>query len=405
MRRSSVVAKGNDAQRPLNIHRNNAPEGFLETLEATSPTVLHLAGLDWFRSAGLACMRAHRPTSGNLHDVGQYLHAAFRSGLLRLTVRLRRRGRAPGMDVSTNDRRRGYPLFAVDALAAVSFKDYADLRFIADPAMRLVASAYPLLAMCQASHSSTPDGSTLAPDERARRVLLIRRGDHVDLRELSTGDFELMHALVVRHAIVEATDDALAAEPSPDFAFTLTERQLAVFARARSAATAVRTGNSDVRELAIPDVGLVQAREPGVTITLFTDDLQSYLTGLAARGSRRHVGEPFFPVLLVLGLAGRLSALGRIAVNTMAVISYPHVLYSEGSEAALGQHYPRGFMVLVLAIYGPGASSPDRAIAARAQGGRPPDGASTSRIAEALWLDGRRPKLLWPAGTSGVPSC
>ncbi|MFO1503485.1 MAG: DoxX family protein [Steroidobacteraceae bacterium] len=71
-------------------------------------------------------------------------------------------------------------------------------------------------------------------------------------------------------------------------------------------------------------------------------------------------GELFFPVLIVLGIGGRLGALGLFAVNLMAVISYSHVLLSEGFEAALGQHVLWGFMLATLAVYGNGAFSLDR---------------------------------------------
>lgn len=71
-------------------------------------------------------------------------------------------------------------------------------------------------------------------------------------------------------------------------------------------------------------------------------------------------GELFFPVLLVLGLGGRIGALGLSAVNAMAVISYAHVLLSEGFEAALGQHVLWGFMLAVLVFIGNGSLGVDR---------------------------------------------
>lgn len=71
------------------------------------------------------------------------------------------------------------------------------------------------------------------------------------------------------------------------------------------------------------------------------------------------VGELVFPVLLILGLFGRGSALGLQAVNVLAVVSYAHVLYQPGFAAAIGQHYLWGFILLVLAVYGPGAWSLD----------------------------------------------
>jgi putative oxidoreductase len=77
-------------------------------------------------------------------------------------------------------------------------------------------------------------------------------------------------------------------------------------------------------------------------------------------------GELVFPVLLIVGLAGRLSAAGLFAVNAMAVISYAHVLLTEGFEAAVGQHYLWGFALLVLAVLGPGRISLDGVLGAAA---------------------------------------
>lgn len=76
-------------------------------------------------------------------------------------------------------------------------------------------------------------------------------------------------------------------------------------------------------------------------------------------------GELVFPTLLMLGLFGRLSALGLQAVNVLAVISYAHVLFQDGFAAAIGQHYLWGYLLLVLTVYGPGAWSLDRQLRAR----------------------------------------
>ena len=78
-------------------------------------------------------------------------------------------------------------------------------------------------------------------------------------------------------------------------------------------------------------------------------------------------GEVLFPLLLITGLMGRLGALGLSLVNVMAVISYAHVLLSKGFEAAVAQHYLWGFMLAMLAVYGPGAISIDRWLERRAR--------------------------------------
>lgn len=84
-------------------------------------------------------------------------------------------------------------------------------------------------------------------------------------------------------------------------------------------------------------------------------------------------GELVFGSLVILGLLGRASALGLLAVNAMAVISYRHVLLADGFEAALGQHVLWGFMLLTLAIHGPGRWSLDglRGFGTPARGTRP----------------------------------
>ena len=95
------------------------------------------------------------------------------------------------------------------------------------------------------------------------------------------------------------------------------------------------------------------------TLFLFREEYHVPLLSphLAAIGGT--MGELLFPLLLWLGLFGRLSALGLGAVNVMAVVAYAHVLFAEGFEAALAQHILWGFALLVVAIFGPGRISAD----------------------------------------------
>jgi putative oxidoreductase len=95
------------------------------------------------------------------------------------------------------------------------------------------------------------------------------------------------------------------------------------------------------------------------TIYLFENEYHTPLLSPHAAAVAGSFGELFFPTLLVLGFAGRLSAIGLFAVNAMAVISYSQVLLAEGSEAALGQHILWGTLLVFLIIYGPGKFSLD----------------------------------------------
>jgi putative oxidoreductase len=102
-----------------------------------------------------------------------------------------------------------------------------------------------------------------------------------------------------------------------------------------------------------------------VTLSLFRDEYRVPVLPPELAAVVGTVGELLFPLLLVVGLTGRLGAVGLFAVNVMAVVSYAHVLLGEGFEAALGQHYLWGFMLATLAVCGPGAWSLDRWLAPR----------------------------------------
>ena len=111
--------------------------------------------------------------------------------------------------------------------------------------------------------------------------------------------------------------------------------------------------------------GWLKVTDWETTLFLFKDEYHTPLLPPVAAAMAGTFGELVFPLLLILGLLTRYAAAGLFAVNVVAVVSYAHVLYSEGFEAAIGQHYLWGFMLLVLAIYGPGAWSADRWLAPR----------------------------------------
>ena len=105
--------------------------------------------------------------------------------------------------------------------------------------------------------------------------------------------------------------------------------------------------------------GSLKLSDWDMTLALFRDEYHTPLLSPGLAAVVGTFGELFFPVLLILGLFGRAAAVGLFAVNVMAVVSYAYVLLSPGFEGAVGQHYLWGFMLLVLAVYGPGRLSLD----------------------------------------------
>jgi putative oxidoreductase len=102
------------------------------------------------------------------------------------------------------------------------------------------------------------------------------------------------------------------------------------------------------------------------TLSLFRDEYHVPLLPPAVAAVMGTCGELGFPILLYLGLFTRVGALGTFFVNTMAVISYRQVLFAEGYEAALDDHFLWGYMLLVVMVFGPGKISLDHWLERRA---------------------------------------
>ena len=105
--------------------------------------------------------------------------------------------------------------------------------------------------------------------------------------------------------------------------------------------------------------GLLKLEDWDTTLALFQDEYRVPLLAPSLAAVAGTAGETVFPLLLIVGLLTRYAALGMSLVNVMAVVSYAHVLLAEGFEAALGQHYLWGTILLVLIVFGGGRVAVD----------------------------------------------
>ncbi len=101
--------------------------------------------------------------------------------------------------------------------------------------------------------------------------------------------------------------------------------------------------------------GLTKLRDWGTTVALFTDEYKVPFLSPTVAAALGTAGELVLPVLLVLGLAGRFSALGLFVVNAVAVIALTEI-----APTALQQHILWGTLLAALAIYGVGPWSVDK---------------------------------------------
>lgn len=100
--------------------------------------------------------------------------------------------------------------------------------------------------------------------------------------------------------------------------------------------------------------GLIKIVDWDTTLLLFANEYQVPLLPPDVAAVAGTLGELCLPVLLVLGLFGRFSALGLFFVSIVAVLSL-----SDIAPAAMQQHQFWGLLLLALLLWGPGKWSID----------------------------------------------
>jgi len=100
--------------------------------------------------------------------------------------------------------------------------------------------------------------------------------------------------------------------------------------------------------------GLTKIQSWDTTVALFTHEYHVPLLSPPVAAFLGTGVELAFPVLLALGLGGRLAAAALFAFNIIAVISYPDL-----NEIGVKDHLYWGILLLVPLLYGPGKLSVD----------------------------------------------
>ena len=115
--------------------------------------------------------------------------------------------------------------------------------------------------------------------------------------------------------------------------------------------------------------GLLKLADWSSTLALFHDTYKVPVLPPELAAYVGTFGEVVFPVLIVLGLAGRFSAAALFVVNVMAVASYLD-LFGFECPAGINSHYYWGAILLMLVVFGPGKLSLDTLVLKRLGSGR-----------------------------------
>lgn len=186
----------------MQVHRRNAEANWHDALAAAYPVVARLVGPAFFREAALRYAEAEPSASGDLEEFGAafapflaaYPHAAtlaYLADVARLEWALHeseRAGDAAPLDLA--------------ALARCAAGDPGAIRLRLHPAVRLIASPHPILAIWEANQAGRDGSPEDAPG--AARVLVRRVGGVALPAAIDAFDWTLLAALAAGETLDQA---------------------------------------------------------------------------------------------------------------------------------------------------------------------------------------------------------
>ncbi|HTS54805.1 MAG TPA: DNA-binding domain-containing protein [Burkholderiales bacterium] len=218
---SIVSGRGLDAQARIDVYRNNVLENYRAALREVYPVVLALVGEPFFQTAAAAYAERYPSQSGDLNDFG----AEFGDFLARWPPAAQH---AYLPDVARLEWATERCFHAADAapldlraLAAVPQDVLPTLRFELHPASRIVCSPYPILRIWEVNQPGFSGDQSVDLRAGGDAVLVIRRGETVELERLSAGERALLQAIAADRPLAQAYAQAEEAEPGLDLAALL----------------------------------------------------------------------------------------------------------------------------------------------------------------------------------------
>ncbi|MCB9947713.1 MAG: putative DNA-binding domain-containing protein [Rhodospirillaceae bacterium] len=201
------------AARRMRIYRNNVQGSLAGVLASAFPVVERLVGKAFFRAAARAFVERHPPTVPQLSVYGADL-PGFLAGFPPART-------LPYLaDVARLEWARIEAYFAGDAapldpagLSSIDPADAAGLTFRLHPAVRLVASPFPVQRIWQANQPDHGTVSKVDLQAGVERVLVFRPAMTVLAHVLSAGDFALVQGIAAGATLGSAAAAAIEAEP------------------------------------------------------------------------------------------------------------------------------------------------------------------------------------------------
>ncbi|NKK85396.1 DUF2063 domain-containing protein [Rhizobium leguminosarum bv. viciae] len=215
-----VGPDGRQSEKRFAVYRNNVVVGLIETVKAAYPVVYRLVGEKFFTAMARFYVMAEPPISPIMLDYGASFPAfIWRFEPAAVLAYLSDAARLERAWVEAYHAAEASPL-PPSALAHVSPRDVPALRLNLHPSVRIVRSAFPIVAIWQANIGGEDTGN-LDLGEDGDDALVARPEADVEVRRLPTGAAAFMEALQAGLPIVGAVKEGLLVNPGFDLASTL----------------------------------------------------------------------------------------------------------------------------------------------------------------------------------------
>jgi hypothetical protein len=201
----------------LNIYRNNLRENFLKVLELEFPVVQRLVGADYFRQTARQFLQQSPSRSGDLFHCGRafphYLRHQFAdSDYAYLPDVAALEWSYQEAMIAADDPQ----VFDLAALARLEQDSYDRLRLQAHPALRLVRSPYPIVAIWAANQPDAPGDATIDIGRGGDNGLVTRALRSTQIAAIGAGAATFLGAVLEQQPLGVALEAALAADPAFD---------------------------------------------------------------------------------------------------------------------------------------------------------------------------------------------
>jgi Putative DNA-binding domain len=175
-------------QKRLDIYRNNVFSNYRSALEAVYPVILSLVGADYFRQAAHRYIQRYPSVSGDIHHYGSEFcellpnlpgaaELAYLADVARLEWSIHVAFHAANAERLDPSR-----------LQSIAPEDYPQLKFVLNPAARLLRSDYPIRRIWQVNLPDYHGDQHVDLSEGGESLLVMRRNFVMEVEAIGSAD-------------------------------------------------------------------------------------------------------------------------------------------------------------------------------------------------------------------------